>query len=64
MNPGELISEVHKVEEGEVDERWSVVGKKTPQRWLWHAMGHRTGGVVAYVLGTHQADVFIQLKAL
>jgi insertion element IS1 protein InsB len=51
------------VEEVEVDEMWSFVGKKTQQRWLWHAIDHRTGMVLAYVLGTHQDEVFLQLKA-
>ena len=48
----------------EMDEMWSFVEKKTQQRWLWHAIDHRTGVVLAYVLGTHQDDVFLQLKAL
>lgn len=54
---------IRTVEEAEIDDMWSVVGKNTPQRWLWHAMDHRTGVVLAYVLGTHQDDVFLQLKA-
>ena len=64
MEPNEIIMKIRKVEEAEVDEMWSFVGKKTQQRWLWHAMDHRTGVVLAYVLGTHQDDVFLQLKAL
>jgi insertion element IS1 protein InsB len=64
MEPHEIIMKIRKVEEAEVDEMWSFVGKKTQQRWLWHAMDHRTGVVLAYVLGTHQDDVFLQLKAL
>jgi insertion element IS1 protein InsB len=52
------------VEEAEVDEMWSLVGKKSQQRWLWHAIDHQTGVVLAYVLGTHQDEVFLQLKAL
>ena len=51
------------MEEVEVDEMWSFVGKKTQQRWLWHAIAHRTGMVLAYGLGTHQDEVFLQLKA-
>ena len=64
MDPNESLVQIHKVEEAEVDEMWSFVGKKTPQRWLWHAIDHCTGMVLAYVLGTHQDDVFLQLKAL
>jgi insertion element IS1 protein InsB len=53
----------HKVEAVEVDEMWSFVGKKTHQRWLWHAIDHCPGVVIAYVLGTHQDNVFIPLQA-
>lgn len=48
----------------EVDEMWSYVGDKTQQRWLWHAIDHRTGVILAYVLGPRQDEVFLQLKAL
>jgi insertion element IS1 protein InsB len=42
---------------------WSFVEQTSQQRWLWHAMDRRTGVVLAYVLGTHQDDAFLQLKA-
>jgi insertion element IS1 protein InsB len=58
MEPNEIIMKLHKAEEAEVDDMWSFVGKKTPQPWLWHAMDHRTGVVLASVWGTHQDDVF------
>jgi hypothetical protein len=29
--------------EAEADEMWSYVQRKTEQRWLWHAIEHRTG---------------------
>src|SRR5712692_3552396 len=38
-------------EEAEVDEMWSFVGKKREPRWLWHAIDHRSGQVLAYVFG-------------
>jgi insertion element IS1 protein InsB len=63
MEPHESIMKIRTVEEAEVDETWSCVGKKTQQRWLWHAVDYRTGVVLAYVLGTHQDAVFLQLKA-
>jgi len=47
-----------------VDEMWVYVGKKTEQRWLWHAIDHRTGKVLAYVFGRCQDEVFLKLKAL
>jgi insertion element IS1 protein InsB len=47
----------------ELDEMWSYVGKKANQRWLWHAIDHHTGKVLAYVFGRRQDDVFLRLKA-
>jgi hypothetical protein len=47
MDPREIIIAIHKVDEVEVDEMWSFVGKKTQQRGLSPAMDHRTGLVVA-----------------
>jgi insertion element IS1 protein InsB len=51
-------------EEAEVDELWSFVGKKKAQRWLWHAIDHHSGQVLAYVFGRRQDDVFLRLNAL
>jgi len=33
-----------------VEERWSVVQSKAQPRWLWQAIDHLTGGILAYVL--------------
>jgi insertion element IS1 protein InsB len=52
------------VEDAEVDEMWSFVGKKKEQRWLWHAIDHRTGAVLAYVFGRRKDEVFVKLKEL
>ena len=43
---------------------WSFVGSKSQQRWLWHAIDHHTGQVLAYVFGTREDDVFLELQAL
>jgi insertion element IS1 protein InsB len=48
----------------ELDEMWSYVGKKAHPRWLWHAIDHRTGKVLAYVFGRRKDKVFLRLKAL
>jgi insertion element IS1 protein InsB len=48
----------------ELDEMWSYVGKKANQRWLWHAIDHHTGKVLAYVFGWRKDEVFLHLKAL
>ena len=55
---------VRQVEEAEVDELWSYVGSKAEPRWLWHAIDHRTGTVLAYVFGRRKDEVFLELKAL
>jgi insertion element IS1 protein InsB len=34
----------------EGDEMWSFVGSKSGQYWLWHAIDHHSGKVLAYVL--------------
>jgi insertion element IS1 protein InsB len=52
------------VEAAEVDEMWSFVGSKRQQRWLWHAIDHHTGQVLAYVFGTREDETFLRLKEL
>lgn len=51
-------------EESEVDEQWSYVGDKSNQRWLWHAVDHKTNTVLAYVFGRRKDLVFKKLKKL
>ncbi len=43
---------------------WSYVGNKKEQRWLWHAIDHQTGVVLAYVFGRRKDEVLLELKAL
>ena len=43
---------------------WSFVESKAQQRWLWHAIDHQTGEVLAYVLASHEDEAFLQLKSL
>jgi insertion element IS1 protein InsB len=50
--------------EAEADEMWSFVQSKAQQRWLWHAIDHRSGALLAYVLASHQDEAFVQLKSL
>ena len=59
----ELLEEQQGLE-SELDEMWSYVGKKDNPRWLWHAIDHESGQVLAYVFGTRKDEVFVQLKAL
>ena len=50
--------------ESELDEMWSYVAKKSNPQWLWYAIDHCSGRVLAYVFGTRKDQVFLQLKAL
>ena len=43
----------------ELDEMWSYVGKKAEPRWLWHAIDHHRGTVLAYVFGRRKDEVFL-----
>ena len=53
-----------RVEAAEVDEMWSFVGKKKAPRWLWHALDHRTGVVLASVFARREDHACLKLKAL
>ncbi|HEV8712649.1 MAG TPA: IS1 family transposase [Candidatus Binatia bacterium] len=48
------------MEAAEVDETWSVVGSKAHHRWLWHAIDHLTGVVLAYGLGSRADEVLVR----
>ena len=48
----------------ELDEMWSFVQAKAHPRWLWHAIDHHTGKVLAYVFGRRKDDVFLGLQEL
>ena len=64
MESSEAPVMVVRVEEAELDEMWSFVQSKSQQRWLWHAIDHRSGQILAYVLAPHEDDALRQLKAL
>ena len=72
LNPAHVEVEVWRADElevrhglsSELDEMWSYVRSKTNPRWLWHAIDHHTGKVLAYVLGRRKDTVFLELKAL
>ena len=55
---------MRRVEAAEVDEMWSFVKSKPRQRWLWHAIDHLTGVVLAYALGRRADKVFVKLQKL
>ena len=64
INPDDRAVHIERAGEAEMDEMWSFVGKKREPRWLWHAIDHYTGAVLAYVFGRRKDEVFLKLKAL
>ncbi len=65
-NPDDIAVAIERAgeAEAEMDEMWSFIGNKGNPRWLWHAIDHHTGKVLAYVFGRRKDEVFLQLKAL
>ena len=64
INAPDTVVVIDQVDEAELDEMWAYVGSKTNPRWLWQALDHRTGRVLAYVFGRRRDAVFLELKAL
>jgi insertion element IS1 protein InsB len=64
LSPGDVAVVIHRADEAEVDEMWSYIQRKKEQRWLWHAIDHRSGKVLAYVFGRRKDEMFLKLKAL
>lgn len=54
--------DIVRIEEVELDEMWSFVGKKSNQRWLWHAIDHNTHEVLAYHFGKRKDTAFRALQ--
>ncbi len=52
------------INEAEMDEMWSFVGKKTEQEWLWWAIDHNTGEPLAYCFGNREYKNLTKLKEL
>jgi insertion element IS1 protein InsB len=64
LNPETVTVNIERAGEAEMDEMWSFVGHKGNPRWLWHAIDHGTGAVLAYVFGRRQDAVFLKLQTL
>jgi insertion element IS1 protein InsB len=56
--------EVRRGLSSELDEMGSFVQAKAHPRWLWHAIDHHTGKVLAYVFGRRKDAVFLKLQQL
>jgi insertion element IS1 protein InsB len=64
LSPGDVEVVIRRADEAEMDEMWSFIQRKDEQRWLWHAIDHRSAKVLAYVFGRRKDEVFLKLKAL
>jgi insertion element IS1 protein InsB len=64
LDPDGVVVDIQRVEDAELDEMWSYVRHKGNQRWLWHAIDHATGKVLAYAFGDRKDAVFLELKEL
>jgi insertion element IS1 protein InsB len=64
MDSDEILVDMQQAGAAEMDEMWGFVGTKGNQRWLWHAIDHHTGAVLAYVFGRRKDEAFLQRKAL
>jgi insertion element IS1 protein InsB len=58
------VLEVRRGLSSELDEMWSYVRSKANPRWVWHAIDHHTGKVVAAVFGRRKDTVLLALKVL
>jgi insertion element IS1 protein InsB len=47
-----------------MDEMWGRVYSKETPCWLWHAINHENGDVVAYVLGSREHEMLWELLEL
>jgi insertion element IS1 protein InsB len=64
ITPEDIAVPLERAGDAEMDELGSCVGQTTAQRWVWPAMDHRTGAVVAYVVGRRQDEVWGRWQAL
>ena len=60
LSPSRVEVVLPRVDDAEVDEMWSFVGKKKEPRWLWHALDHHPGQVLADGFGRRKDEVCLQ----
>ena len=60
MNAGYFQSRSNGKIRVEMDEIWSFYHDKQHQRWLWWAIDHDTGEVIAYWFGTREHKNFYE----
>ena len=47
-----------------MDEMWGRVRSKQTPCWLWHAIDHESGDLIAFVLGSREHEMLWELTAL
>ena len=57
LHPEQLVVDIEQAGAAAIDERWSFGRHKGTPRWLWHAIDHHTGAVLAYVLAAYGRGV-------
>ena len=62
LPPSRVEVALWRVRGAEGDEMWSFVGKKKEPCWLWQAIDHQTGKVLASVFGRRTDEVFVKWK--
>jgi len=61
----EKANDIHvDIIKAELNELWSFVINKKNQRWLWYAIKHDTGEILAYTFGKRKDSVFLKLRKL
>src|SRR5262249_8539595 len=62
LNPAEVAWNVERAgeAEAEMDEMWSFVRHKGNPRWLWHAIDHHTGKVLAYTISKEYLCILLK----
>ena len=63
-DPSDIIFGIEQIESAEMDEMWSYYHDKKHQVWLWHAIDHNTGEILAYTFGTQEDKVLKELMEL
>jgi transposase-like protein len=61
LDPEKVPVDLERAGEAEMDEMGSCVGSTGNPRWLWHAIDHDPGAVVASVFGRRPDAVFLEI---
>jgi hypothetical protein len=56
ITPEDIAVPLERAGDAEMDDMGRVVGQTQAQRWVWPVMDHRTGAVVASVVGRRQDE--------